>query len=654
MNKEVTYLDNFLAGKISSKELVELDKKQEFSINDNLGIIFKLFDMRKFIARHKSQKNALGDKYQEYVQISPEDYKVFIDEGYINSTSIFGLFEQGFVKEKDGYKFIHFLEKNNIELDDENLKDYNNLERFIRDAVREYNRFYKNQDSEEFVNSKEDPIKRITRELLKEEFDEKELNKNNPSELIKYFLIANKDEIKEHFNDDENYSKEEAENILENNKILNKEYSKEDLDNAKLLLECRKIAYSKNHSKDNKADIKILKFELGDLVKSSYVLEMLYSQGIISRDEAIKDFGGDEKFVKRTILSYADKKEKQVKERREREKAEEEAKKTIKEKYLDIIASDELHAVAGYIRNDSRITANVLRGLFQDKYQPYLENQTTEKREKLINLFNILENQNLINNDDKMGLIVSIYSSDDNTRELQKDFNYKNFKYFFDNKIVDNVIKDKEDKSSTGTGITRGGKSNKINKLSYPILERYEELFKLDDDVIFRFYDNSYIFEYLNLNKVAIEAIGQNVDGVINEEQTVHRTYLMNRHKFLANEEYYVEEKDDRKAFKFKKFIPWFNQERANDSTMIYHNHTSGWINNVRESLGLEKLDLKERDAKKEEKREKENKEEKYLKNLYLGMLALNMNREMKRKTEMEIEIDTDKLPKKKDEEERE
>ena len=73
MNKEVTYLDNFLAGKISSKELVELDKKQEFSINDNLGIIFKLFDMRKFIARHKSQKNALGDKYQEYVQISPED-----------------------------------------------------------------------------------------------------------------------------------------------------------------------------------------------------------------------------------------------------------------------------------------------------------------------------------------------------------------------------------------------------------------------------------------------------------------------------------------------------------------------------------------------------------------------------------------------------
>ena len=106
---------------------------------------------------------------------------------------------------------------------------------------------------------------------------------------------------------------------------------------------------------------------------------MLYSQGIISRDEAIKDFGGDEKFVKRTILSYADKKEKQVKERREREKAEEEAKKTIKEKYLDIIASDELHAVAGYIRNDSRITANVLRGLFQDKYQPFLENQTTEK-----------------------------------------------------------------------------------------------------------------------------------------------------------------------------------------------------------------------------------------------------------------------------------
>ena len=75
--------------------------------------------------------------------------------------------------------------------------------------------------------------------------------------------------------------------------------------------------------------------------------------------------------------------------------------------------------------------------------------------------------------------------------------NYANFKYFIDygyvtnNAIEKNVRGSKNKKEHAIREKSGENFGTKMNKLSFPLLERFDELFSLDDEAIFNYNENS-------------------------------------------------------------------------------------------------------------------------------------------------------------------
>lgn len=263
----------------------------------------------------------------------------------------------------------------------------------------------------------------------------------------------------------------------------------------------------------------------------------------------------------------------------------------FKETLKSSLENDNYDLLKALVTGENKVDATTLKYLFNDEYT--VENQSVHKRDLLEYVFLSFEN---MSNEDKMSLLISIYGGNKNETKEQKDFNYENFHYFITNGYVTNGVSDgrtsgskkPNDKVVRNSGNATG--TSHINKLEFPLIERYDELFSLDEDTIFNYNENSYIFRYPSRNRVIVESLGKvNRDKTIMDDKTNHRTYILSADLFDRNKESFLDNQNGKEVFMFNKFIPWFRDMRKVRQDMKAFNHTLGWAKNVREDFRIKK-----------------------------------------------------------------
>lgn len=263
----------------------------------------------------------------------------------------------------------------------------------------------------------------------------------------------------------------------------------------------------------------------------------------------------------------------------------------VKEALKSSLESDNFGLIAELITGKNTLDIQTLKYLFEDGV-----NQdgdiSTHKRDLLEYVF--LSSEEL-SNQDKMSILISVYGGNKYETQEQTAFNYENFHYFLDSGyVVNEAVEANLRKRKSKVGYTKSnlGTTNgtKLNKLDFPLLERYDELFSLAPDTVFNYNENSYIFRYPSLHKVVIETLGKvDKDKKIIDNKTNHATYFLDEDLFDRNKDNFIDVNGKQEVFQFKKFIPWFREMRHFKTGMRSFKHTSGWAANIKKFVGIEK-----------------------------------------------------------------
>lgn len=247
--------------------------------------------------------------------------------------------------------------------------------------------------------------------------------------------------------------------------------------------------------------------------------------------------------------------------------------------YMDVIGA--------LIADENTLSVDTLKYLFNDKFVPGANPEDKHRKRRLLEK---LLSTRPFSQDDKFLILMSVYGChDDKCPEIQKDFDSDNFQYFIDtNYLMLDEVNENTKKGapsySKGKKIKFGEKNEKGERIKYPLLDRHDTYYGIDNNVILTRAANAWVYVSHKYNRAAVETVGTKQKGVVKNDLTNHASYTMDLETFEAMKKYFIEEKDSERVLNFSNIISYFRANKDNPNLKRVC-HSKAWKTKIRESF---------------------------------------------------------------------
>ena len=226
------------------------------------------------------------------------------------------------------------------------------------------------------------------------------------------------------------------------------------------------------------------------------------------------------------------------------------------------------------IKDENSIDLETARELFQDSIED--ENNPHAKRDLLEQVLR----KGGFSNDEIFSILLATYRGMDGLSQEQKDLNNSNLQYFLDKGIITIEIDDGKKNNIVG-----GSASDKDNQRRFPLFERFDNLFTLDNNTIFNKKGPALVFKTKSLGKIIIETLGTIKDDVLVNDLTNHRTFIIDADVYESYKDDFTTILNGKEIIQYNKLINWFDENK--DILEIEEcRHSKNWKENVRRKVG--------------------------------------------------------------------
>lgn len=249
-----------------------------------------------------------------------------------------------------------------------------------------------------------------------------------------------------------------------------------------------------------------------------------------------------------------------------------------------ILERGDISVIIKLIEDENCINIETAKELFQDVYDG--ENTDHHKRDLLEKVLR----KGKFSNDEIFSILLETYRGCEGLSEEQKELNNENLQYFFNSGIMKIEIDDgkvdrsKTLKTSSGTG--NGSYNNQDNQLRFPLFERFDSLFSIDEDTVFNKKGPALVFNIKSVGKTIIETMGTIKGDTILSDLTNHRTFIMDTQVFEDYKNSFTTNISGEEIIQYNKLIKWFD-DNADVLKMDICKHSAHWKENVRKKLGV-------------------------------------------------------------------